>query len=563
MNKIDDGLSAKTIDDTPSTSESPGNATTSSEEGVGTDGAKSEKRDWRLWGVLTPLLLSTFMAAIESTIISAALPFIADQLHAGSSYVWFVNAYLLAKVATIPLWAQAATVAGRRWPIIFAVALFILGSGVAGGASSTADMIGGRTVQGLGGGGITIIGQLIITDLVPPRQVPKYIGYLFITLSFGTSIGPFLGGVIVQHTTWRWVFYINLPIGALVLVLMYFLLQVEYTSTQTFSEKLKRVDYLGNGLIVLFTTITLISLSWGGAQYPWSSPQVITLLIVGVLGLVGAFFYEAWSPWVKEATINTAVFRNYSTDIGLFLAFMQYLFAIWVTYFLPVYFQAVLLESTEIAGALLLLTVFVPLPIAAIIGRLITRYGKYKVFHVVGFAAMTIGFGLFTIFTRRTSLGVVIISAIIWSIGLGQLLTSTLPAVQASVDDKLRGPATTTWSFFREFGGVWGTAVPAAIFNSQFGYLVSRRITDPKLQATLSNGNGYSFASASLIKPLPAESRQQVIGIFTDSLKLVFQIGLGLSALCFIVSLLQKEYELRKTHQSEYRLKAKKGQAAQ
>ncbi|KAI1182700.1 major facilitator superfamily domain-containing protein [Nemania serpens] len=518
---------------------------------------RQPKIDRRLWSVLTPLLLSTFMAAIESTIISSALPYIVDQLHSGSAYVWFVNAYLLAKTSFIPFWAQLATVAGRRWPIISAVVLFIIGSGVAGGANSTTMMIAGRTVQGFGGGGITIIGQLIITDLVPPRQVPTYIGYLFIALSLGTSIGPFLGGIIVQHTTWRWVFYINFPIGGAVLILMIFLLQVEYSSTQTFTEKMKRVDYVGNGLIVAFTTLTLISLSWGGAQYPWQSAQVLSLLIVGLLGLVGAFCYEAWSPWIKEPTIHTSIFRNYSTDINLFLAFMQFLFAIWATYFLPVYFQAVLLQSPEIAGVLLLPTVLLPLPLAAVVGKLITRFGKYKIFHVAGFAFMTLGFGLFTIFDQVTSIAVVVISSAIWSVGLSQLLTSTLPAVQASVEEKLRGPATATWSFFREFGGVWGTAVPAAIFNSRFGDLVSKRITDPTLRSTLSNGNGYSFASATLIKQLSAESRRQLISIFTDSLKLVFQVGIGLAGLCFALATLQKEYKLRKTHQSDFRLKSK------
>ncbi|KAI0911425.1 major facilitator superfamily domain-containing protein [Ustulina deusta] len=523
---------------------------------------KPTKANWRLWGVLTPLLLSTFMAAIESTIISSALPAIVDQLHAGSAYVWFINAYLLAKTSFIPFWGQLATVCGRRWPIISAVGLFILGSGIAGGANSTTTMIIGRAIQGFGGGGITVIGQLIISDLVSPREVPKYIGYLFISLSLGTSIGPFLGGVIVQRTTWRWVFYINFPIGGLVIVLMFFLLQLEYSSSQTFMQKIKRIDYIGNGLIVGFATITLIALSWGGAEYEWLSPQVLSLLIVGILGLIGSMCYEAWSPWVKEPTIHTVIFRNYSTDINLFLAFIQFLFAIWTTYFLPVYFQAVLLQNAEIAGVLLLPTVLLPLPLAALVGNLITRFGKYKHFHVAGFALMTIGFGLFTMFTQKTSIAVVVICSAVWSLGLGQLLTSTLPAVQASTDEKLRGPATTTWSFFREFGGVWGTAVPAAIFNSRFGDLVRQRITDSALRDTLSNGNGYSFASASLINQLPMESKRQVMGIFTDSLQLVFQIAVGLAGLAFILAALQKEYKLRKTHKSEFRLKSKPSQSS-
>ncbi|KAL9616951.1 MAG: hypothetical protein Q9160_008221 [Pyrenula sp. 1 TL-2023] len=505
---------------------------------------------WRLWGVLTPLLVSTFMAAIESTIISSALPYIVDALGAGSAYVWFVNAYLLCKTAFIPLWGQLSAVVGRRWPLMAAVALFILGSGIAGGANTTPMMIAGRGVQGLGGGGMTIIGQLIISDLVSPREVPKYVGYLFGALSLGTAIGPFLGGTMV--------FYINLPIGGATLVMMYFLLQVEYSAKQTLMEKLKRIDYIGNALIVASTALTLIALSWGGAEYAWTSAQVLCLLIIGVCGLVGAMVYETWSPWIREPTVYTVIFKNYSTDINLFLAFMQFMFAIWTTYYLPVYFQGVLLQSAEIAGVLLLPSVLLPLPLAIVTGRIITRYGKYKIFHIVGFALMFVGYGLFTTFNDSSSIAVVVVCQCVWSVGLGQLMTSTLPAVQASVEEKLRGPATSTWGFFREFGGVWGTAVPAAIFNSRFGSLVSERVSDPGLRDRLSQGNGYSFASADLIKKLTEVSRRQVIAIFTDSLRLVFQVGLGLTGLCFALTILQKEYKLRKTHQSDYGLRIKK-----
>ncbi|KAM7199187.1 Major facilitator superfamily domain containing protein [Rhypophila sp. PSN 637] len=507
---------------------------------------------------MTPLLVSTFMAAIESTIVVSALPCIVKQLDAGSAYVWFVNAYLLCKTAFIPLWGQLAGVAGRRWPIMAAVALFVLGSGIAGGANTSTTMIAGRAVQGLGGGGMTIIGQLIISDLVSPREVPKYVGYLFGALGLGTAIGPFLGGLIVQRTSWRWVFYLNLPIGGLTLIMQYLLLRhLSYSRTFTFAQKLKRIDLLGNFFIIASTSLTLIALSWGGATYPWTSAPVLCLLIVGILGLILSMFYEAYSPWVVEPTIHTAIFRNYSTDINLFLAFMQFMFAIWTSYFLPVYFQGVLLQSAEMAGVILLPTVIIPLGLAILVGRGITRWGRYKVFHVVGFGLMVLGYGLFTMFDDGTSIAVVVVVQCVWSLGLGQLMTSTLPGVQASVDEKLRGPATSTWGFFREFGGVWGTAIPGAIFNSRFGTLVEREVTDTGLRDELSGGNGYSFASAELILALSVERRRQVIRVFTESLRLVFQVGIGLSGLCFLLSILQKEYELRKTHQSEYGLKRK------
>ncbi|KAK4206960.1 hypothetical protein QBC37DRAFT_434203 [Rhypophila decipiens] len=160
-------------------------------------------------------------------------------------------------------------------------------------------------------------------------------------------------------------------------------------------------------------------------------------------------------------------------------------------------------------------------------------------------------------FDQRTSIVAAVVVQCVWSLGLGQLMTSTLPGVQASVDEKLRSPATSTWGFFREFGGVWRTAVTGAIFNSRFGSLVEREVTDTGLREELSGGNGYSFASAELNLGLPEETRQQVVRVFTESLRLVFQIAIGLSGLCFLLSILQKEYELRKTHQSEYGLKRK------
>lgn len=178
------------------------------------DTVKSQtKHSWRFWAILGTLSVTGLLSAIEGTIITTSLPTIIADLGGGELYIWVANAFFLSSVATLPLYGQASNILGRRWLMISAVALFTLGSGLSGGASTMTMLIAGRTVQGLGGGGINMLIELIVTDLVPLRERGQYMAVVLIAGTLGAAVGPFLGGVITSHTTWRWVFYLNVPIG--------------------------------------------------------------------------------------------------------------------------------------------------------------------------------------------------------------------------------------------------------------------------------------------------------------------------------------------------------------
>ncbi|KAF2136065.1 uncharacterized protein K452DRAFT_238184 [Aplosporella prunicola CBS 121167] len=519
---------------------------------------QTASRGWRFWAVFPPLCVATLLAAMEGTVTSTALPSIVGELHSGNNYVWILNGYLLTSTAFQPFYGQFAGVFGRRWPTMFAVAVFTLGSGISGGAKSTTMLIAGRVVQGIGGGGVSVMTQIIISDLVSVRERGKYMGIIFATFGIGTTIGPVLGGVIVQHDAWRWVFWLNLPIGGVTLLLQFFFLQVAYRKRFTLKEKLGQIDWVGNFILIGSVIAILIALSWADTRYPWSSPHVIAPLVIGFVGTVCFHVYEA-SKFCVQPTIPSRVFGNRTSATALVLTFGQSMLTFWRIYFLPVYFQAVRLVSPSRSGVLLLPTVTVGVPVAIVAGRLLTNYGRYKALHLGGFALMTLAAGLYIRFDASSSLAEVVVYQILAGLGTGCVLTTLLPAVQAGLSQADVAVATSTWGFIRSYGSIWGIAIPAAIFNNRFSHLLYR-VENAQARAELGGGRGYSHIDGSYIRTLPAGDEQQVLDVYTASLKVVWEVALAFSIAFFLLVFLEKQIKLRTTINSDYGLKEKKKQ---
>ncbi|GLB11618.1 hypothetical protein AtubIFM57258_008488 [Aspergillus tubingensis] len=510
------------------------------------------RRDWRFWAIFPPLCVATLLSALESTVVSTALPSIVDDLHSGNLYIWFVNGYFLTFTAFQPLYGQLAQVFGRRWLLIGAVAIFALGSGISGGASSSAMLLVGRVLQGAGGGGISLMTQLVISDLVSVRERGKFMAIIFTTFSLGTSLGPFIGGALVDNTTWRWVFYINLPIAGAALVLLYFFLQVHFQRRLTVRQKMSRIDFVGNAILIASVTSILIALSWGGSRYSWRSWHVLVPLLVGFAGTGFFHFYES-TRFCKEPTLPTRILaNNRTTSIVLFCSFCQFLLSFWTIYFLPIYFQGVLLVSPERSGVLLLPFVITSLPIAMLFGNLLTRWGRYKPIHIVAFMLITLGTGLFVRLDQHSSMAEYVIFQIITAVGTGMIMSTLLPAVQAPLQDTQVAPATATWGFLRAYGGVWGVAIPGAIFNSQIQTNLSKRVSDPDVRRTLGSGSAYSHVSSSYIRSLPADVRDDVVSVYVDALRIVWATATAFAGLCFLLTLLEKEVPLRTSVKSDY-----------
>ncbi|KAI1122371.1 MFS general substrate transporter [Nemania abortiva] len=492
--------------------------------------AKPRGRGLRFWVVLVALGITSLGAAVESTVISTALPRIAEALDAKELYVWFANAYTLTSTAFLPLLGQMADIFGRRWITIGVVAFFALGSGISGGATSATMLIAGRAVQGVGGGGIILMIELIVCDLVALRDRGRFTAVIL--------------GV--------WVFYINLPICGVSLVLLISFLHLNYDRAPSITERLRRIDYFGNTMLIASVTAILIALSYGGTRYAWSEWRVLLPLILGFVGL-GAFVLYESSPWCIEPVTPPHLFRNRTSAVAFYLTFIHSLLSFWVLYFLPVYFQAVQVKSPNRSGVLLLPTATIIIPGSLVGGIVMSRFGKYRILHFVGVALMAIGTGTFILFDQNSSLALYVSLQIIAGLGAGILLAVLLPAVQAALTEKDTALSTATWSFIRTFGTVWGVSVPSAIFNSRSNDL-SKRIDDPSVRALIAHGQAYSHATSDVLLSLTDHTRSQVVGVFSDSLRLVWIIATAVAGASFLVIFLERDMSLRKSLDTEYGL---------
>ncbi len=433
--------------------------------------------------------------------------------------------------------------------MIASVAIFVLGSGICGGANNGSMLIAGRTIQGIGSGGLNMLIDLIVCDLVPLRERGKFTGIIFSIFTIGTSMGPFIGGAIAQHSSWRWIFYMNLPIGGLSLVLLFLFLHVNYNKEMPMTEKVKRIDFVGNGVLVAALTGILFGLTYGGTDYPWSSWHVLVPLVLGIAGLGLFHLYESRVP--LEPTMPIRLFSNRTSATSYYLTFMHALLTLWVLYFLPVYFQAVLESSPTRSGVQLLPTVLALMPTAIGSGFIVSKFGRYKPLHLAGMALMTVGFGLFTLLTAESSMAEWVCLQIVESLGNGLLVTALLQGVQAPLSEADTAVATATWAYVRSFGAIWGVTIPAAIFNNRFQQLLYR-VSDPVAVAALANGQAYAHASSGFLDSFSGTVKAEIISVYVDSLKLSWIIATALACVSFFLVFLEKEIILRTTLDTEF-----------
>ncbi|KAK3987326.1 MFS general substrate transporter [Cladorrhinum sp. PSN332] len=517
-------------------------------------GTKPFNRSKRFWAIMATLSVIGLLSALENTVVTTALPYIATQLDLGDDYIWVTNAFFLSGAAVQPLFGQLANIFGRRYITLTIVALFTLGSGICGGASNAAMLIAGRTVQGMGAGGINIIIDVIVSDLVPLRQRGNYIAVVLLVYTVGTTLGPWVGGVIVANTTWRWVFYLNLPIGGLSILMILAFLKVSYNKEMPFRQKLTRIDYAGNAIIIGATVSVLYALTYGGGKLPWSSAEVIVALVVGLLGL-GVFMWYETTKWVKDPVVPARLFETRTASAIFAATFLNSALLYWVLFFLPVYFQAVLGSSAERAGVQLLPAILVGIPGAIGAVVLLSKWGRYKPLHLIGFAIQTIGMGLFTLLDENSTTAHWVVYQCVAAFGSGFVLNTLLPAVQAQLAESDQAATTAAWSFMRSFGSIWGVAIPAAIFANRFSTVGETTITDPLVRAEFTAGNhAYERATAAYIRSFPLETQRELIETYSQALKLMWQISIAFSGLSFLIVFLEKETKLRNELETEFGL---------
>ncbi|KAI9376098.1 major facilitator superfamily domain-containing protein [Aspergillus egyptiacus] len=516
------------------------------------------KKTWRFWAVFPALCVTTFLAALDTSILSTALPTIALDLQAGELYMWITNAYILSSTVVLPLFGQTANIFGRRWMMIGSVVVFAIGSGMAGGANNTSAIIAGRAIQGIGGGGINVLVDTVICDLVPLRQRGQYVALMASVWAVGTTIGPVLGGAFAQHVSWRWVFYINLPLCAVSLVLLILFLRVTHPprppNTSIWTQ-FTRVDLLGNTILTTAVVAILLALTWAGSAYPWSSWRVLVPFLLGLAGIALFLAHQA-SRLCPEPSIPLKVFKSSTAICALWIAFLQNLLLYWVGYFLPIYFQALRNLSATSSGLAVLPITGAIAPSGIVTGILLAKTGKYRPFHFLGAIGTTVGVGLFSLLDDQSPAREWAGFQVLYGIGSGMIFSSTLPPIQAVLPESDVATATGTWAFMRSFGCIWGIAIPTSIFNTRIQAGLSR-VSDPVIRGMLGGGGAYAVASEGLIPSLADRPvlQAEVLRLYQDGLRWVWLMGIVFGALGFVLALPVKEVGLREELETEFGLR--------
>ncbi|KAI0400038.1 major facilitator superfamily domain-containing protein [Xylaria palmicola] len=495
------------------------------------------------WAIMVGLWLAAIVSALDGSVVSTALPTIVREIGLGANYVWAANIYFLTTAAFPPFFGQLADLFGRRWLFIGTVAIFVLGSGLCAGAENPATFIAARGVQGLGGGGINMLLDLIVCDLVPLKDRGKYMGLLFGIATLAAAVGPLIGGALTSAGAWRWVFWINLPIGGLCIVISGFSLKVKHAKQGDWLQRLGRIDWVGTIILVGSTVSVLWALAYGGSLEPFSNHTIIATLVVGLVGL-GLFVDWEATPLCKTPQVPLRLFSNRTSSVGFVLTFSNTLLAIWVVYMFPVYLQAVRGYSALWSGVWLLPYVLAFPFASAIGGNVMAKTGRYKPIHLIGFAFCTLACGLCALLNRSSHGALIVFFQIFWSIGIATPIACLLTAVQADLTEKDNAASTGTWAFIRSYGTIWGVTIPAAIFNNRFDQLLDT-IDDPSARSLLSNGQAYAGASSGLTDMFPRVVRDQILNVYTLSLQRVWQLGAIFAGLSFLVAFLEREIKLR------------------
>jgi MFS family permease len=451
-----------------------------------------------------------------------------------------------------PLFGQLANIFGRRWLALTIVGIYTLGSGICGGANSGTTLIVGRSIQGIGTGGLNMILDVILSDLVPLRERGTYIAISLMVLTIGTSMGPFVGGAIVDNTTWRWVFYINLPVGGLTFILLFILLQVGCDKEMSLRQKLKRIDFVGNAVLMASTTAVLYALTYGGSRYPWSSTSVLLPLLFGLGGL-GVFVLFENQQWAQEPVIPLRLFKNRTAAVVFTNTFLSAMLLYWAIFYLSVYFQAVLVSTPTRSGVQMLPVVLVAVPGAAVAVIVLTKFGRYRLLHAAGFSIVTVGLGLFSTLDQDSDMSKWVIYQIVTAVGTGMVLNTLLPAFQAAQPESDQATATACWAFIRSFGCIWGVTIPATIFNNRLERS-SGRISDTTVRDQLIGGQAYGRATHEFISRFQDPTRLQIIEAFVEALKYVWWVSAAFSGVSFLLVWLEKDIPLRTELQTEFGL---------
>ncbi|WP_151548860.1 MULTISPECIES: MDR family MFS transporter [Corynebacterium] len=506
----------------------------------------SPEEQKRVWWVLSALMVAMLLASLDQMIFATALPTIVGELGGVDHMMWVITAYLLAETVMLPIYGKLGDLIGRKQLFIAALMIFLLGSVMGGLATGMAVLIGGRAVQGIGAGGLMILSQAIIADVVPPRERGRYMGVMGGVFGLSAVLGPLLGGWFTEGPGWRWAFWMNLPLGVIAIVVAAVVLRLPARSTTL------RWDYLGTLFMVSAATTLILFTTWGGSRYAWSDPIIVGLIIAFLVSALALIAVErrATNPLVPlEFFAN----RNFAltTTVGLVLGITMF----GVLGYLPTYMQMVHGFNATEAGFMMIPMLVSMLSVSVWTGMRITRTGRYRIYPILGMMIVLATLVLFHSMQPSTPVWQIATYLFLLGFGLGLSVQVLVLIVQNTLPAAVVGTATAVNNFFRQIGSALGSALVGGIFVGNLSSLLATRIPEasrqlsPEQQTALAQHEGVdtNAITPGIVGNMPGPVREAFISSYNDALTPVFMYVMPMAALSLLLLLFIKHEKLRET----------------
>ncbi|WP_213779347.1 MDR family MFS transporter [Caballeronia sp. dw_276] len=479
--------------------------------------------------LFTALLLVMLLGALDQTIVSTALPTIVGELGGLESLSWVVTSYLLTSTIVVPLYGKFGDLFGRKVVIQAAILIFLAGSILCGVAQDMTQLIVLRALQGLGGGGLMVVTMAAIADVIPPAERGRYQGLFGGVFGLATVLGPLLGGFIVEHLSWRWIFYINVPLGVVALIVIGLVFKPHVAHVK------HKIDYMGAAFLATSLTCIILFTSQGGTLLPWSSPQLWFTLALGIITLAG-FIHE--ERLADEPIMPLGLFKESTFVLSGLIGFIVGFSLFGATTFLPLYLQVAKGSTPSQAGLQVLPMMAGVLSTSIISGRMISKIGKYRWFPICGTALVAVAMFLLSRLELATPLHIMYLYMLLLGLGLGMVMQVLVLAVQNAVPFKHIGVATSGATLFRSIGGSVGVATFGAIFSNGL---------QTRLGDALPAGTEMPRSMGpAMVHQLPAAARDVYLNAFAGSMHVVFLVASAVVVLAFALSWFMQDRPLRK-----------------